>query len=107
VANKDNIAYIDVLFLLHLDRQAIQYLLSQDLPSDKMTLRNLVKPLTDLKETIVKQNTIIENNQTELLETKRSSKTLRVQNTAGSMPRALKTIMLFKFSPSIMLSMQG
>jgi hypothetical protein len=47
---------------------------------EETTLQNLVKLVTDLKETILKQNTIIENNQAELIEIKEEQQALRVQN---------------------------
>jgi hypothetical protein len=54
---------------------------SDDEGDEETTLRNSVKLVGDLKETIVKQNTIIENNQAELVEIKEEQQALRVQNT--------------------------
>jgi Mg2+ and Co2+ transporter CorA len=54
---------------------------SDDEDDEETTLRNLVKLVTDLKETIVKQNTIIENNQAELVEIKEEQQAIRGQNT--------------------------
>lgn len=51
---------------------------SDDEDDEETTARNLVKLVTDLKEAIVKQNTITENNQAKLVEIKEEQQALRV-----------------------------